>query len=150
MVCRLEVVRSGIAPFAYDEEEIGWRGYVLPRLQAKFNALISTLIWARFGDSGTTEIPFRFRCGPFRLVHSAHFRAGSDFYLDLQRHKGKTSVGNALFRPFNTVEMFVPIASTLSNANLGPYVALAVLEVLTGIIIVLTTGSERLSRTEAK
>jgi len=50
-------------------EELGWRGYVLPRLQNKFNALLSStviaIIWGAwhiplliyFGDLGANDIP---------------------------------------------------------------------------------------------
>jgi cadmium resistance protein CadD (predicted permease) len=47
----------------------------------------------------------------------------------------------------NTVGLFVPIANTQSVANMGSYIAVMLLEVLTALIIVAATGAARLPRT---
>jgi membrane protease YdiL (CAAX protease family) len=50
----------------------------------------------------------------------------------------------------NTVTLFVPIANTLSNANMGSYIGYVLLELVTAVIIVTMAGPARLSRTQPK
>jgi len=132
-------------------EEIGWRGYVLPRLQAKYNSLLSTLILGAIW--GLWHLP-KF-LSAFDAVHFIWFIVHTFAQAVIltwiyNGTKGSLLLATLYHASSNTVGMFVPIASTISNADMGSYIAVAVLEVITAIIIVVTTGSERLSRTEVK
>ena len=81
-------------------EEFGWRGYALPRFQAKWNALVSSivlgLIWAfwhihAFFIQRRRSLPKEFRGmstgGALRVSH---------LYMDLQQYQGERSCSSPL------------------------------------------------------
>jgi uncharacterized protein len=132
-------------------EEIGWRGYVLPRLQAKHSALISTLILGVIW--GFWHLP-KF-LPDFDAVHFAWFMVHTMAIAMILTWIYNGTRGSLLLvvmyhASINTVTMFVPIANTQSNANMGSYIAYVLLELVTAIIIVITAGPARLSRTQPK
>ena len=135
--------------FIANGEEIGWRGYVLPRLQAKYGSLSSALILG--GIWGFWHLP-KF------LTHwdtvsfawfMAHTMAASVLYAWLYNGtKGSLLLVTLFHAASNTVGVFFPMANTVSSGNMGAYIIFILLEVVTVIIIVIATGPERLSRTE--
>ena len=132
-------------------EEIGWRGYVLPRLQAKYSALTSTLILGAIW--GFWHLP-KF-LSDFDAIHFAWFMAHTFAQAVIltwiyNGTKGSLLMATLYHASSNTVGMFVPIANTLSNANMGSYIAVVMLEVATAFIIVIMAGAAHLSRTEEK
>jgi membrane protease YdiL (CAAX protease family) len=48
----------------------------------------------------------------------------------------------------NATGVFMPMANTVSSGNIGAYIIFFLLEMAAAIIIVIATGSARLSRTE--
>ena len=50
----------------------------------------------------------------------------------------------------NTAGAFLPLASTVSASNLGALIFQVAVEILIAIVVTLTAGPERLSRTEPK
>jgi membrane protease YdiL (CAAX protease family) len=132
-------------------EEIGWRGYVLPRLQAKHSALISTLILGVIW--GFWHLP-KF-LPDFDMVHFAwfmvHVMAMSVILTWIYNGtRGSLLLVVLYHASINTVTLFVPIANTQSNANMGSYISYVLLELVTAVIIVIITGPARLSRTQPK
>ena len=132
-------------------EEIGWRGYVLPRLQAKHTALAASLILGVIW--GFWHLP-KF-LSHWNTVSFAwfmvHTLAGSVLYTWMYNGtKGSLLLVTLFHASANTAGMFVPMANTVSNENMGTYVIYVLLEVLAALIVVLVTGPERLSRTQAK
>ena len=132
-------------------EEMGWRGYVLPRLQAKYNALTSSLILAPI----------------WALWHLPKFLTHWDtvtflwFVVDvlaktilmtwmLNNTRGSMLLVTLFHASFNTAGVLLPIANNLSNANMYMRAIISTLELLVAVIVALTSGPARLSRTEEK
>lgn len=130
-------------------EEIGWRGYVLPRLQKKFNALTSSLIlgviWGlwhllRFLPHWD---PVSFA---WFMVHILAFSVILTWVYN--GTKGSLLMVAIMHASSNTAGIFFPMASTASSENMGSYLGYVLFEVLAAIIVVIATGPARLSRTE--
>jgi len=135
--------------FIANGEEIGWRGYVLPRLQAKYGALTSALILG---------VIWGFWHLPKYLTHwdtvsfawfMAHTTIVSVLYTWLYNGtKGSLLLVTLFHAASNATGVFMPMANTVSSGNMGAYVIFILLEMAAAIIIVIATGPERLSRTE--
>jgi membrane protease YdiL (CAAX protease family) len=131
-------------------EEIGWRGYVLPRLQAKYSALTSTLILGVIW--GFWHLPKYL--SRWNTVSFAWFMVHTMAYAVILTWLYNNTKGSLLLVAIshassNTVGVFMPMASTVSSENMSAYIIFVLFEVLTAVIIVLATGAERLSRTES-
>jgi uncharacterized protein len=132
-------------------EEIGWRGYVLPRLQAKYNALISSLIvgvvWSvwhlpKFMGTGISdERSFIW----FTLAHLAL----AILYTSLYNNTRGSLLLVVLFHATeNTAGMFLPIQFAVPGGIAQNM--LIVLYILAAVVVVMIAGAARLSRTEEK
>lgn len=132
-------------------EEIGWRGYVLPRLQAKYSALTSTLILGVIW--GFWHLP-KF-LSHWNVVSFAwfmvHTMATAVLFSWLYNGTRGSLLLTALFHAAsNTTGLFMPMANTVSSAGMGAYIAYVLLEVAAAFIIVVANSPARLSRTEEK
>jgi membrane protease YdiL (CAAX protease family) len=135
--------------FIANGEEIGWRGYVLPRLQAKYSALTSALILG---------VIWGFWHLPKYLTHwdavsfawfMLHTTVASILYTWLYNGtKGSLLLVTSFHAATNATGVFMPMANTVSSGNMGAYMIFVLLEVAVAIIIVIATGPERLSHTE--
>jgi len=135
--------------FIANGEEMGWRGYVLPRLQAKYGALTSALILG---------VIWGFWHLPKFLAHwdtvsfawfMAHTTVVSVLYTWLYNGtKGSLLLVTLFHAASNATGVFMPMANTVSSGNMGAYIIFILLEMSAAIIIVIATGPERLSRTE--
>lgn len=132
-------------------EEMGWRGYVLPRLQANYSALTSSLILGVIW--GIWHIP-KF------LTHwdTASFLW---FMVDVlakavlltwmyNNTRGSLLLVTLFHASFNTAGVVLPIANTVSDADLGARIIIDLLEVIVAVVVVISTGVEHLSQTEPK
>jgi len=137
--------------FITNGEEIGWRGYVQPRLQAKYNALVSGLIvgviWGlwhlpRFLAPGNSS-PFEW----FMIKNLAEAVLYAWLYNNT---KGSLLLVTLFHAAGNTAGVFLPVANTVSGNNLGAEIIYIVLEILIAIVVVVIAGPARLSRTEPK
>jgi membrane protease YdiL (CAAX protease family) len=132
-------------------EEMGWRGYVLPRLQAKNNALTSTLIlgliWAIWH---LPKYVTHFNIAVFGWA-ALHFLAFAVIQTWLYNNtKGSLLIVAVSHAISNTVGVFMPMANTVSSENMGSYVFYVLFEVLAAIVVTVVAGPARLSRTEEK
>ncbi len=132
-------------------EEIGWRGYVLPRLQAKHSALAAALITGVIW--GLWHIPkflTHWDWGYFVLfmldtIAKAVFLAwmyngtGGSLLLVAMAHAG-----------WNTTSIFIPVASTVSAQNLGALGMQVLVEILFVFVIAVSAGPADLPRTAPK
>jgi len=132
-------------------EEMGWRGYILPRLQAKYGALTSSLIvgviWGFWhlpkflGEGAGNERSFAW----FMVAHVAL----AVLYTWLYNNTHGSLLLVALFHASgNTFGIFVPAkfavpGGILSNLEI-------VFFVIAAIAVTIVAGAERLSRTEEK
>lgn len=130
-------------------EEIGWRGYILPRLQSKHSALISSLILGVIW--GLWHLP-NFMVD-FDIVRFGWFMvqitAQAIILTWLYNSTGGSLLLTMLYHASgNTAGMFMPMADTISSANLGAYIIFVLLLVIVAMTIVMLTGSARLSTNE--
>ena len=138
-----------IIDFIANGEEIGWRGYVLPRLQVKYSALTSALILGVIW--GVWHLPkFLTHWNTISFAwFMVHTVAASVLYTWLYNGtKGSLLLVTLFHASSNTAGVFMPMANTMSSGNMGAYMIFVLLEAAAAILIVIATGPERLSRIE--
>lgn len=132
-------------------EEMGWRGYILPRLQAKHNALVSSLIlgvvWSawhlpKFFGTGTSGgrsfFWFTIFCMSVAVLYTWLYN----------NSRGSLLLVTLFHASSNTPGMFLPVLFAVSGGMLQNL--MIVLYILAAIVVVVVTGPENLSRTENK
>ncbi len=127
-------------------EEMGWRGYALPRLQSNYSALTASLILAvvwwlwhlpKFLAPGNTS------SFPLFLVEML---PKAILYTWLYNHtRGSLLLVTLLHASGNTAGMFLPVANTQSGSNLGVLIIFIVLEFFVVLSIVIRERSAWLS-----
>jgi uncharacterized protein len=132
-------------------EEIGWRGYVLPRLQAKHSALASSLILGVIW--GLWHLPKylpHWDTTTFMLF-MAGTTARAILYTWLYNNTRGSLLLTTLFHASsNTGGILLPVAITAADGNLTVSIIQLVLEVAVVIVVTLRAGAAHLSRTETK
>ena len=131
-------------------EEMGWRGYVLPRLQAKYNALVASLIvgviWTiwhlpKFFGTGLN--------GDLSLFWYTLFTLAAVLYTWLYNNtRGSLLMVVLLHATQNTAGMFLPVEFAVPGGierNM-----LILLYIIAAIVVTVTAGAENLSRTEER
>lgn len=135
-------------------EEFGWRGFALPRLQARYNALTSSLllgcVWIVF------HLPLFFTKGggvggdmshtPF-LAFAINILAGSVLVTWVYNNTG----GSVLFAYlFHAASNTWPGIFASADSDGSIFWAQAIVLAIAAVIVVIFTGTENLSRTTAK
>jgi membrane protease YdiL (CAAX protease family) len=132
-------------------EEIGWRGYVLPRLQSRYSALASSLIVGVIW--GFWHLP-KFLShwdGVEFLFFMVSIVARSVLYTWLFNNTNGSLLMTTLFHASgNTAGVLLPVATTAASGNLTISIIQAVLAVIVAAIVILKAGPERLSHSESK
>lgn len=132
-------------------EEMGWRGYVLPRLQARNNALIASLIlailWAfwhvpKFVTHWDTITFFWFTVDVIAKAILMTWMYNNT--------RGSLLLVTLFHASFNTAGLLLPIANNLTDTNMNMRAVISLLEIIVAILVVVYAGAERLSRTEPK
>jgi CAAX protease family protein len=131
-------------------EEIGWRGYVLPRLQAKYSALVSSLIVGVIW--GFWHFPKFLAPGNNSSFALFMLKVMADAILYtwlFNNTKGSLLLATLFHASSNTAGVFLPIANTVTGNNTGALILQVALEIIVAVVVVMTAGRERLSRTES-
>ncbi len=131
-------------------EEIAWRGYVLPRLQAKYSALASSLIVGVIW--GLWHLPkylSHWDTATF-VFFMAGISARAVLYTWLYNNtKGSLLLTTLFHASGNTGGILLPIANTVTNGNLLASIVQLLIEWIVVFIVVMVAGPARLSRTES-
>jgi len=132
-------------------EEMGWRGYVLPRLQAKYNALVSSLIvgviWSvwhlpKFFGTGSSE-------GRSFFWFTVYTVSVAVLYTWLYNNtRGSLLLVTIFHASGNTFGIFLPAKFAVASGILSNLET--VFFVIAAIVITIFAGVERLSFTEEK
>ncbi len=132
-------------------EEIGWRGYVLPRLQAKHSALVAALITGVIW--GLWHIPkflTHWDWGYVALFMLDTF-AKAVFLAWMYNGTGGSLLLVAMAHAaWNTAGIFLPVASTVSTENTGALAVQVAVEILIAVVIAVAGDVARLPSTAPK
>jgi uncharacterized protein len=129
-------------------EEIGWRGYILPRLQVKYSALTASLVIGLLW--GIWHIP--------KFLAHWDTAAFAWFMVDVMAKsvlltwmynntKGSLLLVTLFHASFNTVGVFLPVANTMTDGNLSARIIITLLEVMVAVVVISQTKPEQLSLT---
>lgn len=130
-------------------EEIGWRGYVLPRLQAKHSALVSSLIVGVIW--GFWHLPKFLAPGndsSFALFMLKELADAILYTWLFNNTKGSLLLVTLFHASGNTAGVFLPVANTVTGNNMGALVLQVLFEIIVATVVVIRMGPERLSRTQ--
>lgn len=131
-------------------EEMGWRGYILPRLQAKYNALAASLIvgviWSvwhlpKFYGTGISG-------GRSFIWFTVFCMAAAVLYTWLYNNSRGSLLLVTLFHASgNTAGMFLPVSFAVTGGIVKNI--MVVLYIIVAIVVIVAAGPAHLSRTEA-
>jgi len=132
-------------------EEMGWRGYVLPRLQAKYSALVSSLIlgviWSvwhlpKFFGTGSSE-------GRSFFWFTVYTVSVAILYTWLYNNtRGSLLLVTLFHASGNTFGMFLPVKFAVAGGIVSNLET--IFFVIAAFVVTIFAGVERLSRTEEK
>lgn len=132
-------------------EEMGWRGYVLPRLQARYNALVSSLIigviWSVW------HLPKFFETGlggerSFVWFTIAHLALAVLYTWLYNNTRGSLLLVTLFHASGNTFGVFMPATFAVSGGILSNLEI--VFFVIAAVVVTVAAGAKNLSRTEEK
>lgn len=132
-------------------EEMGWRGYILPRLQARYSALASSLIvGALWGVWHLPKIAGGGIGGGRSLAWYviAHVALAVLYTWLYNNTRGSLLLVTLFHASGNTAGMFLPVSFAVTGGIAENI--MIVLYVIAAIVVAFTAGSGRLSHTEEK
>lgn len=132
-------------------EEIGWRGYVLPRLQARYSALVASLIvGVIWGFWHLPKYLSHWDTITF-VIFMAATVARTVLYTWLYNNtKGSLLLTTLFHASSNTGGIMLPVANTAADGDIIASLIQLLLEVAVVVVVIVTAGAARLSRTEPK
>lgn len=128
-------------------EEIGWRGYLLPRLQSKHSALVSSLIIGLLW--GFWHLPKYLGAENSAMFPWLMLKTAADavlFTWVYNSTRGSLLLVTIMHASANTAGVFLPLGNTPDGIQLEPYLILTGLVYLTALTVVKVFGPARLSR----
>lgn len=148
----LNVILLFIFSILFNSEELAWRGFALPKLQAKYNALTSSLIlsipWLFF------HLPLFFKLGSSQadssfISYGIGIVAQTVIFTWMYNNtRGSVLLAALLHASSNTWTQIFSINSDATNHFLA-WMLTGVL-VLLAIIVTIVSGAENLSRTNGR
>jgi membrane protease YdiL (CAAX protease family) len=128
-------------------EEIGWRGFALPRLQARFGALTSALIL------GALWAPWHYHPAQWEAIrpilgwHLLAVLAMSVLMTWVYNHtRGSLLIAVLFHTCLNTAEWIIPVMPGPDEAAPGAFALLVLLNVLVAGAVVVLCGPQQLRR----
>ena len=132
-------------------EEIGWRGYALPRLQARYAALFSAILIGVIWGLWHIAIYIRsFNPNWFAWYLVGVIAKSVLITWAYNGSRGSLLLATLYHAMWNTAGLFLPITTKLSAADPGAYAYVVVSEVAVAVVITLLAGPEHLSRTQTR
>lgn len=132
-------------------EEMGWRGFVLPRLQAGHSALVASLILGLIWGFWHLPRYLALDSGGSFALSMAKFLGDAILYTWLYNNtRGSLLLVTIFHAAGNTAGFFLPLANSVSRSNMGALLIAVVLIDLAAAVVTIAAGSERLSRVAAK
>src|SRR5437899_2035419 len=128
-------------------EELGWRGYALPRLQARFSALVSSLILGFIW--GLWHLPRYLQTGDgygFALTIAQTICAAVVYTWVFNGTGGSLLLVTLLHAAYNTAYVFLPVNSMASNPRQA--LIMVAVEAAGALVIVFIAGPKWLSNKE--
>lgn len=132
-------------------EEIGWRGYALPRLQSRYSALYSALVIGLIWALWHVAVYIR----SFNPVWFAWYVVSVIAKSVLitwayNGTRGSLLLATLYHAMWNTSGIFLPITTRLSQADIGTYAYVVLSEVAVAAVITVLAGHEHLSRSQPR
>jgi len=133
-------------------EEAGWRGFALPRLQKKYNALISSLIIGSLW--GIWHLPLFFMEGnfhgsiPFVLFFIQDIAFSIIYTWIYNNTKGSLLIAHLFHTASNVTLGVLPILPTSTGGDTRPLWIAVIILVMLAIFIVIKYSPENLSNTK--
>ena len=128
-------------------EEIGWRGYILPRLQWRYNALISSLIigviWTAWHIPKVLVAGYDTPLGWYLLMTIARAVLFTWVYNGT---RGSLLLVTIFHAAVNTAYVFLPVAPHGVGQE-QIYMIAVVIECIVALLVTLVAGPTKLSRT---
>jgi len=132
-------------------EEIGWRGYALPRLQTRYAALFSALIMGVIWGLWHIAVYIRvFNPGWFGWYLVGVIAKSVLITWAYNGSKGSLLLATLYHSAWNTAGLFLPITTKLSDADAGAFAYVVLSEVAVAVLLVIFTGHQHLSRTQPR
>ena len=156
------IVPMIIMQFFFDSglgEELGWRGFLLPRLQARYNALISSIIiaivwglwhWPLFaleGMSPTYEMGQAWGVVPSLLGYTVVVIFPYSILFTWLYNNTKGSLLLAFV--FHASQAWMHLFMDPDNL-ISPFLGFSAIVFVTAIVIIITSGTENLSKTNER
>jgi membrane protease YdiL (CAAX protease family) len=126
-------------------EEMGWRGYVLPRLQARFSALVSSLILGAVW--GLWHLPKFWATGDaesFALVLLHNLAMAVLFTWVYNSTNGSLLIVTLFHAAVNTAGLFLPLEPSLTGDGTLGVISIGI-ECVAAFAVVVVAGPARLS-----
>lgn len=143
----LPVVFAAVLFQAGLAEEIGWRGFALPRLQARFGALTSALIL------GALWAPWHYHPAQWAVIrpilgwHFLAVLAMSVLMTWVYNHtRGSLLIAVLFHTCLNTAEWIIPVMPGPGETTPGAFPLLVLLNVVVAAVVVARSGPRQLRR----
>jgi membrane protease YdiL (CAAX protease family) len=132
-------------------EEIGWRGYVLPRLQTKNSALVASLITGViWGFWHLPKFLMPENNNPFGWF-MVQITLEAVLYTWLYNNtRGSLLLVTLFHAASNIAAVFMPVENAVGGTNLPALYIQIAIEALIVLAVVITAGPANLSRTQSK
>jgi CAAX protease family protein len=132
-------------------EEIGWRGYALPRLQGRYAALFSAIVLGAIWGLWHIAVYIR----SFNPTWFAWYMVGVIAKSVLitwayNGSRGSLLLASLYHSMWNTAGVFLPITTKLGPADPGAFAYVVLSELAVAAFIAWRAGPEHLSRTRAR